>query len=72
MYFDNKPFKFKNNQQQVSYAASFLSKITLFWWQPHLMAFPKPSIQSNWGKFIVELDKLFGELDMTQALECAL
>ena len=44
MYFNNKPFNFKNDQQQVSYSASFLSKIALLWWQPHLMAFPKPSI----------------------------
>ena len=38
MYFDNKPFKFKNDCRQVSYAALFLSEITLLWWQPHLMA----------------------------------
>ena len=71
-YFNNKPFKFKNNQHQVSYAASFLSEITLLWWQPHLMVFPEPSIQSNWGKFVIELDKLFGEPDMAQASEHAL
>ena len=44
MYFNNKPFKFKNDRQRVSYAALFLSEIGLLWWQPHLMAFPEPSI----------------------------
>ena len=69
MYFNNKPFKFKNNRQWVSYAALFLSEIALLWWQPHLMAFPEPSIQSNWGEFVVKLDKLFGKPDMAQASE---
>ena len=72
MYFDNKPFKFKNDRQWVSYAALFLSEIALLWWQPHLMAFPEPLIQSNWGEFVVELNKLFGEPDMAQASERAL
>ena len=36
------------------------------------MAFPEPSIRSNWGKFVVELDKLFSEPDMAQASERAL
>ena len=72
MYFDNKPFKFKNNRQRVSYAASFLVEIVLLWWQPHLMAFPEPSIRSNWGEFVIELDKLFGKPDMAQASERAL
>ena len=72
MYFDNKPFKFKNDRQRVSYAASFLSEIALLWWQPHLMAFSEPSIRSNWGELVIELDKLFGEPDMAQASERAL
>ena len=36
------------------------------------MAFPEPLIRSNWGEFVIELDKLFGELDMAQASERAL
>ena len=69
MVFNNKPFKFKNDRQRVSYAASFLSEITLLWWQPNLMAFPEPTIWSDWSEFITELDKLFGEPDLVQASE---
>ena len=72
MVFDNKPQKFRNNHQHVSYTASFLSEITLLWWQPNLMAYPKPLIQSNWAEFVAELDKLFGEPNLTQSSECAL
>ena len=36
------------------------------------MAFPEPSIQGNWGKFVIELNKLFGKLDIAQASECTL
>ena len=69
MVFNNKPHKFQSDCQRVSYAASFLSKIALLWWQPNLMAFPKPPIHSNWAEFISELDKLFGEPNLAQASE---
>src|SRR6266481_5115494 len=36
------------------------------------MAYPEPPIRSDWAEFITELDKLFGEPDLTQSLECAL
>ena len=72
MVFDNKPHKFWSDRQWVSYAASFLSKIALLWWQPNLMADPEPPIRSDWAEFISELDKLFGEPDLAQALEHAL
>src|SRR6266481_6619305 len=39
MVFNNKPQKFRNDHQHVSYTASFLSEITLLWWQPNLMAY---------------------------------
>ncbi len=72
MVFDNKPQKFRNDRQRVSYAASFLSEIALLWWQPNLMAYPEPPIRSDWAEFIAELDKLFGEPDLTQSSERAL
>src|SRR6266481_6525332 len=72
MVFDHKPQKFRNDRQRVSYVASFLSEIALLWWQPNLMAYPKPPIQSDWAKFIAELNKLFGKPDLTQSSECAL
>ena len=72
MVFDNKPHKFRSDRQRVSYAASFLSEIALLWWQPNLMADPEPPIRSDWAKFVSELDKLFGEPNLTQASEHAL
>ena len=72
MVFDNKPYKFRSDHQCVSYTASFLSEITLLWWQPNLMANPEPPIRSDWAEFVSELDKLFREPDLAQASERAL
>ena len=72
MVFDNKPHKFRSDCQRVSYVASFLSEIALLWWQPNLMTDPEPPIRSDWAKFVSELDKLFREPDLAQALEHAL
>ena len=72
MVFDNKPHKFWSNRQHVLYAASFLSRIALLWWQPNLMAFPEPPICSDWAEFVSELNKLFGEPNLSQASEHAL
>ena len=33
---------------------------------------PGTLIRSNWGEFVVKLDKLFDEPDMAQAFECTL
>src|SRR6266481_7434412 len=52
MVFDNKPQKFRNDCQRVSYAALFLSEIALLWWQPNLMAYPEPLICSDWAKSV--------------------
>jgi hypothetical protein len=72
MAFDNKPRKFSNDRQRVSYAASFLSEIALTWWQPILVANPEPPIRSNWQEFVLELNRYFGEPDLAQASERAL
>jgi len=44
----------------------------MLWWQPHLIAQPEPSIRSNWGEFVAELNNLFGQPDLAQASERAL
>ena len=72
MVFNNKPHKFRSDHQHISYAASFLYETALLWWQPNLMGVPKPPIHSDWAEFVSELDKLFGEPYLAQALECAL
>ena len=36
------------------------------------MANPEPLIWGDWTEFIIELDKLFGEPNLAQSLECAL
>ena len=72
MVFNNKPHKFLSDRQHVSYATSFLSEITLLWWQPNLMAFPKPPIHSDWAEFVSKLNKLFGEPNLAQVSEHAL
>ena len=72
MVFDNKPHKFWSYCQRISYAALFLSEIALLWWQLNLMAFPEPPIHRDWAEFVSELNKLFGEPDLTQASERAL
>ena len=72
MVFDNKPQKFRNDHQHVSYSALFLSEIALLWRQPNLMAYHESLIQSNWAEFVAELNKLFGEPDLAQSSEHAL
>jgi hypothetical protein len=72
MVFDNKPRKFQQERQRVSYAASYLSDIALIWWQPFLTLNPEPPIRSSWGIFCDELDRLFGQADIIQASERAI
>jgi len=72
MAFDNKPRKFQNDRQRVSYAASFLSDVALLWWQPFLAADPEPAIRNSWAEFVFELNRLFGEPNLVQSAEQAL
>src|SRR5882724_8631222 len=72
MAFDSRPRKFATKCQQVTYAASYLTDIVMLWWQLHLIAQPEPSIRSNWGEFVAELNNLFGQPDIAQASDCAL
>ena len=46
MAFNCRPCKFSTNCQCVSYATSYLSNITMIWWQLTLVTYPKLSI---WG-----------------------
>src|SRR5882724_9346811 len=43
MAFDSRPCKFATDRQRVSFAVSYLSDIAMLWWQPTLVAYPKPS-----------------------------
>src|SRR5882724_5295896 len=72
MAFDSWPHKFATDRQRVSYAVSYLSDITMLWWQPILVAFPELSIRNNWGEFVNQLNTYFGQPDLAQASECAL
>src|SRR5882724_11837435 len=56
----------------MSYAASYLSDITMLWWQLILVAFPELSIHNNWGEFVDQLNIYFGKPDLAQAFEHAL
>ena len=49
-----------------------LSDITMLWWQPTLVAYPKPSIQGDWGEFVDQLNVYFGQPDLAQASKHAL
>jgi len=66
MAFDSQPCKFVTDHQRVSYAASYLSNIAMLWWQPILVAFPEPSICSDWGEFVDQLNMYFGQPDLAQ------
>jgi len=55
------------DHQQVSYAASYLSDITMLWWQLILVAYPKPWIWGDWGEFVDQLNTYFGQLNLAQA-----
>jgi len=72
MAFDSWPHKFATDQQRVSYAASYLSDITMLWWKPILVAFPELSIHNDWGEFVDQLNTYFGQPDLAQASERAL
>src|SRR5882672_10554702 len=72
MAFDSRPCKFATDRQQVSYAASHLSDIAMLWWQPNLVLDPEPSIRSDWGDFVEQLNIFFGQPDLAQASERAL
>src|SRR5882724_7641786 len=72
MAFDSRPRKFATDWQRVSYAASYLSDIAMWWWQPILVAFPELSIRNDWGEFIDQLNTYFRQPDLAQASECAL
>jgi len=43
--FNSQPRKFATDQQRVSYAASYLSNITMLWWQPILVTFQTVHLQ---------------------------
>src|SRR5882724_11650532 len=53
--FDSQPCKFATNLQWVSYATSYLSDISMLWWQPILVTYSEPLIQGTWGEFIDQL-----------------
>src|SRR5882724_2935143 len=72
MAFNSWPRKFVTDHQQVSYAASYLSNITMLWWQLILVAFPKLSIHNDWGEFVDQLNTYFRQPDLAQASEHAL
>src|SRR5882724_3598034 len=72
MAFDSKPCKFVTDNQWVSYAASYLSKITMLWWQPTLATHPEPLIWGDWGEFVDQLNVYFGQPDLAQASKCML
>jgi len=56
MAFDSRPHKFVTNGPWVSYAASYLSDITMLWWQPILVVYPEPLICGDWGEFVDQLN----------------
>jgi hypothetical protein len=72
MVFDNKPRKFQNERQRVSYAASYLSDIALIWSQPFLTLDPEPPIRGSWGIFCDELNRLFRQANIIQVSERAI
>src|SRR5882672_8118641 len=41
----------------------------MLWWQPNLVLDPKPSIRSDWSKFVEQLNVFFGQPDLAQASE---
>src|SRR5882724_3222940 len=72
MAFDSWPCKFATDCQRVSYAASYLSDITMLWWQPILVTFPELSIRNDWGEFVNQLNTYFGQPYLAQASKCTL
>src|SRR5882724_909561 len=72
MAFDSWPCKFVTDRQRVSYAALYLSDITMLLWQLILVTFPEPSIRNDWGEFVNQLNIYFGQPNLAQASECAL
>src|SRR5467141_376941 len=69
MAFYSRPHKFATDRQRVSYAASHLLDIAMLWWQPNLVLDPKPSIRSDWSKFVEQLNIFFGQPNLAQASE---
>jgi len=75
MAFNSRPHKFATDNLWVSYTTSYLSNIAMLWWQPTLVAYPKPLIQGDWGEFVDQLNVYFGQPNLEQASEftlCAL
>ena len=72
MAFDGRLHKFVTDHQWVSYATSYLSNITMLWWQPTLVTYPDPSIWGDWGEFVDQLNVHFGQPDLAQDSELAL
>jgi len=72
MVFNSRPHKFPTNCQCMLYAASYLSDISMLWWQPTLVMYPKPLIQGDWGEFVDQLNVYFGQPDLAEASECTL
>jgi len=72
MAIDSQPHKFVTYHPWVSYAASCLSNIAMLWWQPILVMYPKPSIHSDWGEFVNQLNIYFGQPDLAQVSKCTL
>ena len=60
MAFNSIPHKFATDNLWVSYTTSYLSNIAMLWWQPTLVAYPKPLIQGDWGEFVDQLNVYFG------------
>jgi len=44
----------------------------MLWWQPTLVAYPKPSIWGDWGEFVNQRNIYFGQPNLAQASKNAL
>ena len=63
------PNRFTTEEAKVLYAGSFLRDTAFLWFQPSVIANPKPDYMSNFDKFCSELRKTFGDPDEVATAE---
>jgi len=71
MAFDSWPCKFVTDCQQVSYAALYLSKIAMLWWQPSCSHSRTVHLQQL-GEFVDQPNTYFGQPNLAQASKLTL
>lgn len=69
LVFRSNPHKFKSDAKKVNYACSYLDEVAFSWYENALDQDEEPDWFYSWDLFIKELDKNFGEVDVTAAAE---